>query len=101
MKLFLDDERPCPLGWVHVKTAWQAIGMLSTRMVTEVSLDHDLGGDDAGTGYNVICWLEEVIFTDASFPVPIVYVHTANPSARVKMIQSAIKIETIGMNRQV
>lgn len=42
-RLWLDDERPAPAGWVHVRTASTAIELLAAGGVTEVSLDHDLG----------------------------------------------------------
>ena len=43
MKVYLDDLRPVPDGWVLAKTASEAIGLLTTRTVTDLSLDHDLG----------------------------------------------------------
>jgi hypothetical protein len=30
-------------------------------MVQELSLDHDLGDDARGTGYDVILWIEEAV----------------------------------------
>ena len=42
MKLFVDDVRACPDGWVLARTVTQAIRILSTQDVTEVSLDHDI-----------------------------------------------------------
>lgn len=98
-KLWLDDERPGPEGWVHVKTAHDAILYLTIGNIDEVSLDHDLGPDSAGTGYDVACWLEEVAMTDPSFPVPLVHVHTANASARGKMIQAVHNIDRVRRQR--
>lgn len=92
MKLWLDDERPSPPGWIHVKTASQAMMMLESCAFVEVSLDHDLG-DDAGDGHQVICWLEERVATDALFPIPIIHIHTANASARLRMLQAVANIE--------
>ena len=57
MKLYLDDERKTPVGWVRVFWPEGAIAWLKTEMVTEISLDHDLGDDDRGTGYDVILWM--------------------------------------------
>jgi len=95
MKLWLDDERPAPDGWVHVKTAFDAIHELTCNFnasaYAEVSLDHDLG--EEMTGYDVISWIEEVAFTYNDFCIPIVKVHTANSSARQKMVQAAANIE--------
>ena len=92
MRLYLDDERPCPDGWAPAKTAHEAIAILSTGKVTEVSLDHDLGPPEAGTGYDVVCWLEERAHTDPSFRVPAIRIHTANPAARIKMQLAAESI---------
>lgn len=42
MKLFVDDIRACPQGWTPAKTVTEAIRILATREVEEVSLDHDI-----------------------------------------------------------
>jgi hypothetical protein len=42
IKLYVDDWRPCPPGWVLARTITEAIRILSTMDVTEVSLDHDI-----------------------------------------------------------
>ena len=57
MKLYLDDEIKNPVGWIRVFWRDAAIAWLKTEMVTEISLDHDLGDDDRGTGYDVILWM--------------------------------------------
>jgi hypothetical protein len=93
-KLWLDDERPAPDGWVVAKTAGQAVMFLATNAFSEVSLDHDLGNDALyGTGYDVACWLEEKAYTDSSFRIPLVHVHTQNASARKKMLLATQSIE--------
>jgi hypothetical protein len=43
MKLWVDDERPAPEGWVWAKTIEEAKTMLATGQVREASLDHDMG----------------------------------------------------------
>jgi hypothetical protein len=43
MKVFLDDKRTCPEGFVLAQTATAAIKLLSSREVTHISLDFDLG----------------------------------------------------------
>lgn len=45
MRLWLDDVRPAPDGWVWVKTARDAIALLAAVGVAEISLDHDLGNE--------------------------------------------------------
>jgi len=60
--------------------------------VTEVSLDHDLGDDERGTGNDVILWIEEQVYTN-SFVPPKIYVHSANSSAKQKMLLGINSIE--------
>lgn len=42
MKLFVDDVRACPKGWVLARTVQKAIRLIHTQDVNEVSLDHDI-----------------------------------------------------------
>jgi Cyclic-phosphate processing Receiver domain len=46
MKLWLDDLRPAPEGWTHVKTVAGAKAALLSGEVDVASLDHDLGWGD-------------------------------------------------------
>lgn len=84
MKVYLDDERIAPDGWVQVRWPDEAIELLKIGNVTELSLDHDLGDDEHGTGYDVLLWLEEQVICNQFMP-PSIYLHTANPAARVRM----------------
>ena len=84
LKIFLDDERLTPVGWVHARWPEDAIALLQTGNVTHLSLDHDLGDDEHGTGYDVVLWVEEAVAT-AGFIPPVMTVHSANASARLKM----------------
>ncbi|HKR38586.1 MAG TPA: cyclic-phosphate processing receiver domain-containing protein [Paraburkholderia sp.] len=52
--MLLDDERPPPKGWLRVYWPDEAIQLLESGIVEEISLDHDLGNDAGGTGYDVI-----------------------------------------------
>ncbi|WOD14482.1 cyclic-phosphate processing receiver domain-containing protein [Paraburkholderia kirstenboschensis] len=84
MKVFLDDERIPPVGWVRVYWPSEAIRLLESGEVTEINLDHDLGDDEHGTGYDVILWIEEAVAL-GGFAPPRVSVHSANASAAEKM----------------
>lgn len=84
MKVYLDDMREAPEGWIAVRWPEDAIQLLETGKVTELSLDHDLGDDERGTGYDVILWIEEKVITEGFLP-PSIKVHSANPAAREKM----------------
>jgi len=91
MRLWLDDVRPAPEGWHHVRTAEEAIAAFATGKVLAASLDHDLGPVWAGTGYDVLVWVEKAIGERAWYgPLPRIDVHSANPVGRSKMV-AAVK----------
>lgn len=96
MKVFLDDERQTPEGWVRVYWPDEAIELLDSGDVVEISLDHDLGDDERGTGYDVVLWIEESVVT-RQFKPPIIKVHSANTSARKKMEAGIRNIEKLAV----
>lgn len=99
MKLYLDDKRDPPAGWVKVMCAKSAIAFLkSNTNVTHLSLDHDLGDDSKGTGYDVLLWIEEQVATSDYNP-PKISIHTANPSARIKMESALESIDRLKRQR--
>lgn len=106
MKLWLDDIRPAPDGWHWVKTVDEAKAMLIRGGVEHASLDHDLGAcsdclngrtpeqwleetnftamphcDHFGTGYTLVCWMEENDIWPPYKPA----VHSRNPAGAAKM----------------
>ena len=94
MRVYLDDERATPAGWVRVFWPDEAIALLEAGGVTELSLDHDLGDDARGTGYDVVLWIEEAVAT-RGFRPPRIAVHSANSSARMKMEAGIAAIEKL------
>jgi hypothetical protein len=86
MQVWLDDERPCPEGWVHVKTATEAIALLAAGNIEEISLDHDLGTKE--TGYDVALFIEHGAY-DRTLPRLKWSLHTASPVGLARM-QSAL-----------
>lgn len=93
MKLWVDDERPAPDDtWTVARDSATAIShlyMIGTPAVIktgdrleEVSLDHDLGGDD--TGFQVLDWM----IAYAEWP-DVLTIHTSNPPARKRMLAAA------------
>jgi len=110
MFIWLDDIRPAPRGFTHVKTIQEAKTLLEAGLVAFASLDHDLGACDEcsegvtpdewlerhnyasmpncshfGTGYDLVCWMEEAGHW------PTVYwptVHSANAVGRRRMEQA-------------
>lgn len=86
MKIFLDDERKTPSGYIGVKDPNVCIGLLVLNKgnVEILSLDHDLGifvGGVELTGYDVLLWLEE----NTEYMPKWIGIHSANPVARKRM----------------
>jgi hypothetical protein len=86
--MWLDDVRPAPAGWVHVKTVNEAKALLQTGQVEHASLDHDLSDFDSHggtgympsssreqTGYDLVKWMAET----NTWPTQSCVVHSANP----------------------
>lgn len=84
MKLYVDDIRIAPEGWVQAWDAMEAIDLLKTLEVTHLSLDHDLGDPDEPTGYDIMGWIEVRVHFE-NFPLPEIKFHTANPTGRANM----------------
>lgn len=84
MKLWIDDLREPPPGWVWAKSSAEAAYKLGSEVgangmralsLEAISFDHDLGGED--TTLNTVSLLEDwEIWPD------ICYVHTSNPAGR-------------------
>lgn len=105
MKVFLDDVRiPLhtdgynPEEWTVVRTARQTFDLVMTGNVKEMSLDHDLG--NGPTGYDMLNWIEEKVFSGEMDSVPIMRVHSGNPVGRKRMYAAIESIEKILEGRQ-
>jgi hypothetical protein len=92
MKVFLDDLRDTPDGWTRAYWPDEAVAFLETGDVSDLSLDHDLGDDARGTGYDVIIWIEEAVVL-RGFRSPRIAVHSANPAATERMKAGIAAIE--------
>lgn len=85
LRVWLDDERPMPKEFdTHVKTAKEAIDLVVSGGVVGLSLDHDLGEESNGTGYDVAKFIEEGAFLGSVGPMDVA-VHSANPVGVSKM----------------
>ena len=96
MKLWIDDVRPAPDGYVWCKSVNEAkdaiidfedtmenvldefdfqSAVLWNKRIKLIDIDHDLGGyaTDGGDGVKLLDWLEE---TGRNYPIRI---HSANP----------------------
>lgn len=81
MRLWVDDMRLPPAeDWRHARTSAEALEVLSSSQVVEMSLDHDLGGDDDAR--RIILWLCE----NPDYWPPEVRVHSMNPVGREYLV---------------
>lgn len=85
MKIWLDDLRPAPQGYVHCSSVNKAIRMIEIHETTEsielIDCDHDLGdyAYDGGDGIKLLDWLLE---RGTLYPIRL---HTMNPVGRDNM----------------
>lgn len=88
MKIYLDDNRNTPDGFV--RCYWpdevKDLVLKNAGKIDLISLDHDLGNDDIGTGYTFLKWLEEYHYHNKEFILPKeIVVHSQNPVGSRKM----------------
>lgn len=93
MKIWLDDIRPAPTGYIWCKSVNQAINEIETHelmvrksghnfyQVDLIDCDHDLGdyASDGGDGIQLLNWLEA---TNRNYPIRL---HTMNIVGRMNM----------------
>lgn len=95
MRIYLDDERNAPDGWIRAYLPEQVIECLKIYppgAIEEISLDHDLGFDKDGkerTGYEVLLWIEKEVALNNFIP-PKMYIHSQN-SVGIKKMNQAIE----------
>ena len=99
MRVWLDDLREAPASWTRVTTPEEAIELLRTGEVKELSLDHDLGLDSPDaerSGYSVLLWLERELAEGRwRLPLPSIRIHSANPVGRARMERAISSIERL------
>jgi hypothetical protein len=105
MKVWLDDVRSAPRGWRRARRPEEAIALLETGKVTEISLDHDLGivrADREATGYDVLLWLEQQFAENPeALPLPVIHVHSANAAVYTRMEQAIASIRRLAARKRV
>jgi hypothetical protein len=97
IKLYVDDLRKEPQGWVRAKTVSEAIRILATQDVSEVSLDHDISHRinmdsiarpfPCGETFEPVAWFLHAVAKDVCRDKPKVTLHTANPIGAKKMAE--------------
>lgn len=79
-RLWLDDLRSPPEGWVWAKTVEEAIPIIESGVVEQASLDHDLG-EGIDEGYRLVLWMAE----HGGWPSKGMSVHSSNPPGAERM----------------
>lgn len=87
MKIYLDDVRDCPDGYILCRTAEEAIEYIKTGKVKFISFDHDLG-EVPLSGYDVATFIENMV-QQKEISCPCWSIHSSNPIGR-KRIQQAM-----------
>jgi len=97
MRLFCDDLRICPEGWTLARTNTEAIRLLASGYVSEISIDHDICVPNVEFIKESV--RKRLAMGEETFQ-PIVYyiclmkpedrpkkitIHTANPAAALRM----------------
>lgn len=79
-KIWLDDAREAPEGYLHIKTAEECIAFLEIQWynIEILSLDHDLG-ENKQTGYDVVKYIEERVHIIGSYVTFQMLIHSDNP----------------------
>jgi hypothetical protein len=86
IKLWVDDIRPKPERFSHwAKNYQEAICILKTKNVIELSLDHDLGEEK--TGYDIAKWIEKQAYCNQLGEIDC-NCHSQNPTGRQNIMMA-------------
>ena len=79
IKIFLDDLRPTPDGFIRTYTVEETIKAILEHdgNIDTVSLDNDLG-DGLDEGRKVMDWIEASAYFDMLRPIPNLLIHSGN-----------------------
>jgi Cyclic-phosphate processing Receiver domain len=86
--LGIDDLRALPRATRMARTSRDGVLLLEEhrdRVIDELWLDHDLGGDDSIMP--VVTLLEEAAFNGDPFQISMIFVHSANPSGAETVVR--------------
>jgi hypothetical protein len=86
MKIYLDDDRKTPEGYIRTYSVEETIELIAKNngSVETVSLDNDLG-IGFREGREVMKWIEEQAFNNTLLPIPHLIIHSGNNVAADEM----------------
>lgn len=104
INIWLDDLREAPTGFVRCYWPDEVIDLYKKSLLTGeqincISLDHDLGNDRRGTGYDVVVAIEQSVF-DGNPPPNKILIHSANSAARMRMEAGIQSINMLWNNKK-
>lgn len=85
MKLYVDDLRACPSGWHLARTNTEAIRLLASGYVEEISLDHDICSREHLTAMSDETFCAVAYYIALMEKKPLVRFHTGNIDAGIAM----------------
>lgn len=86
-RVYLDDLRQAPRGWIQTQTAEETIALLKQGDVEELSLDYNLGPSTTQTGDAVLRWIEREIHKNPQWQLPkVIRIHSGHYRGRQLMI---------------
>lgn len=96
MKLYIDDIRPAPEGWVLARTVDEAIDLLRSQDWDVVSFDHDMAFShyareftNEKTGNDIAKLLVDLVQTGTR-KAPKCHVHSMNPVGKQRIIATLV-----------
>lgn len=90
MKLFVDDVRREPKGWLRAMTVTETIRLLRTEYIDEISLDHDISCFTPATGCTHSSgetFMAVVYYLEIMKKRPKIRIHTGNFDAGKQMAE--------------
>lgn len=86
-KLWLDDSREAPVGWVISYDYYSFKGVVEgMRLFSHMSLDHDLSGSvSAPNGYDCVKWYLDWLYLTEKGICPNITIHSMNPNGAKNM----------------
>jgi hypothetical protein len=86
MKIYLDDLRGPPAGWIKVTHPDEVISYILQGEAEVIDLDYHLGKDWKFTGLTVLKWLQnEILEGRTPTVVPEILIHTGDLQAMEEM----------------
>jgi len=85
LKVYLDDDRSAPEGWIRAYWPDEVIRLLETGTVTHLDLDYYLNDNKRGTGGTVLLAIEKMINEGKLVALPEIKSHTSSARMREQM----------------